>query len=1065
MKIAHISDIHVRNYKYHYEYRKVFQQLFDKLEEIKPDIIVNTGDTAHTKCNLSPEYFNLTSWLFTSLAKIAPLHMILGNHDCNVKNSSRLDAITPITEALEDPNIHFHKYTKEVDLGEGIILNVLSILDQDKWTPPSDPDKTNIALYHGAVAGSKTDTGWVMEHGEIDLEFLENFDYGFLGDIHRTNQIVDDHGKARYPGSLIQQNFGESLNKGFLLWDVKDKENYTCDFYELKNPKPFVTINLTPKGRIPKSAKPPEGARLRLVSSDNQSIEIFRKAVDIAKKRFKPESISFLNRAHGGERISVEKEVDCVIHENLRDQSVQEKLIAEYLKEYNVNEETLNEVYSLNGKYNTLAESNEETTRNVSWKIKNFKWNNLFNYGENNELDFTKLSGTVGIFGKNYSGKSSVIDSLLYAIYNNTSKNIRKNYNIVNEHKDQGSAVVEIEAGNKTYTISRESNKYVKKLKGVSTNEAKTDVEFACTDNVMSRTYNLNSTERHGTDKNIKKMFGTLEDFLLTSMSSQLGSMQFINEGSTRRKEILAKFLDLEFFEKKFKLAKDESAGLKGALRRLEGREYDEEISTAKKDLFSNEADTLKKKSECEKIKESIENTKGEITGLQKKIEAVPAEPIDIVAVLAEQEGLNTSKTDLESINKDLKLRIRDNSKFLKSAKDFLTEFDVATLRERMNEEVKKQKQVQELTGDIALQQQTLQSYKKELKNYSKQTLILHEVPCSEHCPINKYMVSAMAAEKEVEEQAQKIEDTKKELKEKKDIRNEVNKQIISLDIPKTRLLIQNYEELLKKKETAEKDNAACELEFQKNINKISEHKTALGELESRIEFYNKNKETIENYNGLLKQKVKKEATAQKLKEALAVCENQIYELAVKHGSLTQKLENIENEKEELAKLQMEFAATDLFLRCMHSNGIAFDIINKALPVLNEEISKVLANIVNFEVYFEKDGNKLDIFIHHPKHEPRPLENGSGAEKTLAAIAIRIALLNISNMPKCNLIILDEPGSALDEEHLESFTRILDMLKSYFDIVILITHIESLKDTVDMTIDITKKDSFAYVNQ
>ena len=190
------------------------------------------------------------------------------------------------------------------------MLNVLSILDQDKWTPPSNPDKINIALYHGAVAGSKTDTGWVMEHGEIDLEFLENFDYGFLGDIHKTNQIVDDHGKARYPGSLVQQNFGESLDKGFLLWDVKGKENFTCDFHELKNPKPFVTINLTPKGRIPRSVKPPEGARLRLVSSDNQSIEIFRKAVDIAKKRFKPESISFLNRAHGGERISVEKEVD-----------------------------------------------------------------------------------------------------------------------------------------------------------------------------------------------------------------------------------------------------------------------------------------------------------------------------------------------------------------------------------------------------------------------------------------------------------------------------------------------------------------------------------------------------------------------------------------------------------------------------------------------------------------------------------------------------------------------------------------------------------------------------------
>ena len=510
--------------------------------------------------------------------------------------------------------------------------------------------------------------------------------------------------------------------------------------------------------------------------------------------------------------------------------------------------------------------------------------------------------------------------------------------------------------------------------------------------------------------------------------------------------------MDLEFFEKKFKLAKDESAGLKGALRRLEGREYDEEISTAKKDLFSNEADTLKKKSECEKIKENIENTKGEIAGLQKKIEAVPAEPIDIDAVLSKREEFGEEKAALEKDNKELKVRIKDTSDFLKSTEKFLKKFDVDSLKARLTTEAEKQKQMQELSSEIALQQQTLQSYEK-------QQCVLKGIPCgSDYVTSCRFIKDAYTA-------SQKIEDTKKELKEKKDVRNQTNKQIISLDVPKTRLHIQNYEDLLKKKEKTEKDKTTSELEFQKNLNKISEYKTALSEIKKQISFYNKNKEAIENYNGLLKEKETNERVLENLNESLVLCENQIYDLAVKHGSLTQKLENIENEKEELAKLQMEFAATDLFLRCMHSNGIAFDIINKALPVLNEEISKVLANIVNFEVYFEKDGNKLDIFIHHPKHEPRPLENGSGAEKTLAAIAIRIALLNVSNMPKCNLIILDEPGAALDEEHLESFTRILDMLKSYFDIVILITHIESLKDTVDTTIDITKKDSFAYVNQ
>ena len=760
-----------------------------------------------------------------------------------------------------------------------------------------------------------------------------------------------------------------------------------------------------------------------------------------------------MNRAQGGKRISVEKEVGSVVHENLRDQGVQEKLIAEYLKEYNVDEKTLNEVYSLNAKYNALAESDEETTRNVSWKIKNFKWNNLFNYGEDNELDFTKLAGTVGIFGKNYSGKSSVVDSLLYTIYNNTSKNIRKNYNIINEHQDQGSGVVEIEVGNKTYTISRESNKYVKKLKGVSTNEAKTDVEFACTDNVLNRAYNFNSTERHGTDKNIKKIFGSLEDFLLTSMSSQLGSMQFINEGSTRRKEILAKFLDLEFFEKKFKLAKDESAELKGALRRLEGKEYDEEISTSKKDIFNKEADALKKKNLCNKFKQDIETAKTTIVDLEKKIAAVPTEPIDIDKNLNNKKDRVELINHLEAANKEFAKEIKLNVSFLKRTNNFLKKFDLQHFKNRLEDEDRKQKSVEKITNEIALEDQTLTSSEK-------QQCVLKGIPCGD-----SYLTSCRFI-KDAHNASKEIKNTKQKLLELKNKKKATNNQIIRLETQKARVHIQNYEELVGKKDRVQTENAAAELNIQKNLNKISEYKNEIAECQKKIDYYNNNKDAIENYNELVKEKKEQALFVQGLNKTLALCEEEVYELAVKHGALVQKLENIEEQKREMAKLQMEFAATDLFLRCMHSNGIAFDIINKALPVLNEEISKVLANIVDFEVYFEKDGNKLDIFIHHPKHEARPLENGSGAEKTLAAIAIRIALLNISNMPKCNLIILDEPGAALDENHLESFTRILDMLKSYFDIVILITHIESLKDTVDMTIDIMKTDDgYACVNQ
>ena len=108
----------------------------------------------------------------------------------------------------------------------------------------------------------------------------------------------------------------------------------------------------------------------------------------------------------------------------------------------------------------------------------------------------------------------------------------------------------------------------------------------------------------------------------------------------------------------------------------------------------------------------------------------------------------------------------------------------------------------------------------------------------------------------------------------------------------------------------------------------------------------------------------------------------------------------------------------------MHSNGIAYDIIKKKLPVINEEIAKVLANIVDFEIFFEDDGKKMNVFIKHPRHEARPLEMGSGAEKTLAAMAIRLSLLSVSSLPKGDLFILDEPGTALDEENMEGLSLI-----------------------------------------
>ena len=172
MKFAHISDTHIKNLKYHYEYKIVFDKLYQELRNRNIDYIVHTGDIAHTKTQISPEFVEMCSDFFKNLAQIAPTYIILGNHDGNLKNSSRQDALSPIVSALDLNNLYLLKDSGEVHLDEKFCLNVLSVFDRDNWTQPTDYNKINIALYHGSISNCKTDMNWTMASGERlpDLE-------------------------------------------------------------------------------------------------------------------------------------------------------------------------------------------------------------------------------------------------------------------------------------------------------------------------------------------------------------------------------------------------------------------------------------------------------------------------------------------------------------------------------------------------------------------------------------------------------------------------------------------------------------------------------------------------------------------------------------------------------------------------------------------------------------------------------------------------------------------------------------------------------------------------------
>ena len=1044
MRFAHIADTHIRNLKYHFEYKEVFKQLYKSLKEEKVDYIIHCGDIAHTKTQISPEFVDMCRDFFENLASIAPTYIILGNHDGNLRNGSRQDALSPIAKAINNPNLILLKNAGEVKINDKFCLNVLSVFDEENWVEPSDYNAINIALYHGAIDKSKTDSNWTLG-GDHSIEIFEEFDFGFLGDIHKTQQL-DKEGRIWYAGSTVQQNFGETLDKGYLLWDIESKNQFTTKLITFDNPKPFVTLRLSEKGNLPRT-KPPEGARLRIISESNVSLDKVRKAVDIAKFKYNPESVTYLNRA-AGKQIKVSAP-EGLKKQDLRDIKIQENIMAKYLEEFETTEEVLQKVYELNKKYNKQIEENEDVLRNVHWSLQSLEWDNIFNYGEGNSVDFTNLEGIVGIFGKNASGKSSIVDTLVYSLYNTTSKSIRKSYNIINQNRDHCLARANIKIDDKNYVVERTSTKNKKVRTGEDLQSATTDLEFYRSDEIGNTT-GLNGTSRQDTDKNVRKYFGTVDDFLMTSMASQLDSLSFINEGSTRRKSFLAKFLDLEIFDKKFKMAKEESAITKAAMKRLEDIDFSTEIKEIKDQITKSELGIERNRALCNSAKEELEELDRFLAELRVKIESVPAEVID--PVLTSRSIKHREGVILETTSKKAAAQksLKDSESKFEKIDNFLSQFEIESYKE-------KQRAIEKKTEKLDTWLLELESESKATCNYKTKQDLLSQVPCGNEYPSCKFIKDAHKAveliqisEKKTGQLAIKI--------------NDIGSEISSLDPLKISDYIDKYDKLVEKRGSLGALIASNKLIIERADNTLFKNQVELETLKKKSFEYEKNKEAIENLKELMKSEQNASQQQDNKRSEIEICENKILNLHKKHGSLEQKLEHIQQQFKEYEELKEDFAAYHLFMTCCHPNGVSYEIIKERLPYINEEISKILTNIVEFEIFITNNEDKLDIFIKHPKHDPRPLENCSGAEKTIASMAIRLAFLTVSSLPKSDLFILDEPGTALDEENMEGFVRILDMIKGYFKTVLLISHLDSLKDCVDMQINIEKKDNFAHVN-
>ena len=629
MKIVHLSDIHFRGLSRHDEYVRSFKEFFKIAKRLKPDIIYIGGDIVHSKTQgISPELIDILSWWFTGLAEIAPTHVILGNHDGLILNKDGQDAITPIIKALNNPRLFLYKKSGTYSTGiPGFNWCVFSCFDEEGWESVSPVEgEVNLALFHGGVLGSKTDINWNIE-GEVKVDFFDGYDFGLLGDIHKL-QYLDEEKRIAYPGSTIQQNYGEDPGKGFLLWDIKSKDEFSSKFYEIPHDMPFVTIEW--KGNVPETMKEanmhPNLSRFR-VKSETQINQTDIVHLHSELKHVKEASeIVYKYDVDFGES-SIETSEDSFSTKDLRSERTLQILLRDYYKDAVLSDDEWETLENMLSKHFQNITSVGDAVRNTKWSIKTLEFDNTFAYGKGNYINFESLPGITGIFGRNRSGKSSIVGTLMYTLFNTTDRGPIKNVHIINSRKGHCKSTVGLGINGKSFKVERQSVKHQNRRGDVN---ATTHLNFYRSGPEGEMIQDLTEEQRRETEKVVRKYLGTADDFLMTSLASQGQMNTFIRERATSRKMILTKFLDLGIFEKMLESAKDESRDLQSQLKNVPDRDWDVAIYEAKNSLSNNRNKIQTIESELTEKRTLLHELKLELS----KFDNGDVRPINVFAVI-----------------------------------------------------------------------------------------------------------------------------------------------------------------------------------------------------------------------------------------------------------------------------------------------------------------------------------------------------------------------------------------------------------------------------------------------
>ena len=1032
--IHHISDIQIRNLKRHKEYEEVFNRLYEKVKENKDNAVAYIGgDIAHSKCDMSPELVDQLSRLFKNLSDIVPTIIIAGNHDCNLNNRSRLDVLTPIVNNLNHPNLHYLK-----DSGVYTCADTKFVV-WDCWSDEKDfitsdqvEGDTKVVLFHGTVDKAETDLGFKLP-SDVHIDKFKGYDLGLLGDIHKR-QFVNKEKTIAYCGSLVQQNHGEEIGKGYLLWDVPKR---TSEYIEIPNDYGYYTVNIQ-DGKLPTDlGNLPKKARLRVKVANTSGTEL--------KK-----CLAVIQHKHGIKEVVVHR--TDILKDKVRDGNkldlgdvnnpdFQYEMIEEYLNNnFLPDNETLKKIKNINGELNGSLPI-DNTTRNVDWKLKRFEFDNMFSYGEDNVVDFTKLSGVVGLFAANASGKSSLLDALCFCLFDTSTRTYSAG-SVLNNKKSSFKCKLLFEVNGQNYVVERIAKK-------ARNGHVKVNVDFYTYDD-SDEVVSLNGDQRRTTNANIKQVVGTFEDFILTTLSAQNANTVFIDKTQKERKELLAQFMGLGVFDRLYTLANEEISEVQAVLRNFSKTNYDEQLANVETSIETLSDDLKDKRKEYKVIEKDANTLQKGILKLNQKIKPIDETVTDINLLQSELKDNQELHTQTQTLFQEALHKISHIESTKTMTMKQLEEFKTENILQKYNELESFKYDYEKTDTDIDKLKEEVQ---RKLDKIRKLGDLEYDPDC-EFCMNNVFVKDARETKKLLEDdklQSAKLISKKNDLDSK----------------------IKDYSDIDKKKEQYDK----CEELFEQlndDLVSIETNRDHLGEklvyideknvtVEENIKkYYKQEKDVVHNNKvkqDIAKQEVELDMTTTYLKSADKNVKDTEIELKISEN----KKEEIIKIMDEVQELEEKHVAYKYYLEAVKRDGVPYELISKALPAIENEVNNILSQLVDFTMTFEMDGKNINNYIVYDTDNTWPLDLSSGMERFISSLAIRVGLINVSNLPRGNFLAIDEGWGTMDSENLNSVYNLFQYLKTQFQFTLIVSHIDTMRDAVDTLLEIKKENGYSSV--